>query len=71
MRTTITRGLIAATLAATTLTGLATTATADPVIVDQPDTSQLNDIYTFAPLGIPVFGLIQSIVRAPTYILPQ
>ena len=71
MRKTLASGLIAAVLSGTALVGLATAASADPVIVDQPDTSELNDLYTFAPLGIPVFGLIQSIVRAPNGIIPQ
>lgn len=37
----------------------------DVTIVDEPDTSGLNNTWTFAPLGVPVFGLIQSLAQAP------
>lgn len=64
------RALVAVTIAGAAFVGTAAPALADPVIVDQPDTSDLNDIYTFAPLGIPVFGLVQSVVRAVNGIIP-
>lgn len=47
-----------------------TPAFADPAIVDEPDTSQLSNVWTFAPLGVPVFGVIQSVVKAPNGIIP-
>ncbi|MCE7006658.1 hypothetical protein LWC34_28080 [Kibdelosporangium philippinense] len=49
----------------------ATPAMADPVIVDEPDTSDLTNVWTFAPLGVPVFGLLQSIIKAPNGIIPN
>ncbi|MBE1468331.1 hypothetical protein [Kibdelosporangium phytohabitans] len=58
-------------VAATLFVLSAVPATADPVIVDEPDTSDLNNTWTFAPLGIPVFGLIQSVVKAPNGIIPN
>ncbi|ONI81243.1 hypothetical protein ALI144C_22195 [Actinosynnema sp. ALI-1.44] len=58
-------------VAAALLVLSATPATADPVIVDEPDTSDLTTTWTFAPLGVPVFGLIQSIVKAPNGIIPN
>lgn len=70
MKTTLARGLVAAALAGLVLTGAAAPALADPVIVDEPDTSELENTWTFAPLGVPVFGLIQSVVRAPNGIIP-
>lgn len=71
MKSTLTRTLVAATLAGLALTATAAPALADPVIVDEPDTSTLNNIWTFTPvLGVPVLGLVQSIVRAPNDILP-
>ena len=41
------------------------------VVVDEPDTSGLNNIWTFAPLGVPVLGLIQSINGVPGKLLPS
>lgn len=41
------------------------------VVVDEPDTSGLNNIWTFAPLGVPALGLIQSINGVPAKILPS
>ncbi|SDH76916.1 hypothetical protein SAMN05192558_10344 [Actinokineospora alba] len=71
MKNTITRTLLAATLAGLAVTAAAAPALADPVIVDEPDTSNLNNVWTFTPvLGVPVLGLVQSIVRAPNNILP-
>jgi hypothetical protein len=71
MKKSVTRVLVSAALAGLVLTGTAAPALADPVIVDEPDTSQLNNVWTFAPLGVPVLGLIQSVVRAPTGIIPN
>nr|WP_042193957.1 hypothetical protein [Kibdelosporangium sp. MJ126-NF4]CEL20979.1 hypothetical protein [Kibdelosporangium sp. MJ126-NF4]CTQ95507.1 hypothetical protein [Kibdelosporangium sp. MJ126-NF4] len=56
---------------AATLVLSATPAMADPVIVDEPDTSGLNDLWTFTPAGVPLFGLIQSVVKAPNGIVPH
>lgn len=41
------------------------------IVVDEPDTSGLENIWTFAPLGVPVIGLIQSINGVPGKILPS
>ncbi|HWD02539.1 MAG TPA: hypothetical protein VG674_08825 [Amycolatopsis sp.] len=41
------------------------------VVVDEPDTSDLNNIWTFAPLGVPPLGLIQSLGGAPGKLLPS
>jgi hypothetical protein len=69
------KNLVAATLlAGAALLGVATPALADTpgvVVVDEPDTSGLNNIWTFAPLGVPVLGLIQSINGVPGKILPS
>ncbi|MGW6930519.1 hypothetical protein ACWGE0_10675 [Lentzea sp. NPDC054927] len=61
----------AALLSGAVLAGFTSPALADPVVVDKPDTSDLNDKWTTAPLGVPVFGLIESIVKAPNYIIPN
>lgn len=54
--------LVTGTLIAAALVGLATPALADGVsVVDKPDTSNLNNIWTFAPAGVPVFGAVQSV----------
>ena len=54
--------------------GAALLATAAPAIasddrpvtvVDEPDTSGLNNKWTFAPLGVPVFGLVDSVAGVP------
>lgn len=42
-----------------------------PAVVDEPDTSQLNNIWTFAPLGVPVLGLIQALQNVPGRLLPS
>jgi len=42
----------------------------DPQISGQPDTSQLHDEWTFAPLGVPLFGLIDSARAVPGKIIP-
>ncbi|SDC45956.1 hypothetical protein [Actinokineospora iranica] len=65
------RAVVAAAMAGLAFTGAAAPALADPVIVDEPDTSDLNDTWTFAPLGVPVFGLIPVILRAPNGIIPD
>ncbi|MDI2028403.1 hypothetical protein QFW96_07265 [Saccharopolyspora sp. TS4A08] len=36
-----------------------------PAIVDEPDTGDLNDKWTFAPIGVPVFGLVDSVLGIP------
>ncbi|MFJ7210449.1 hypothetical protein [Amycolatopsis sp. NPDC098790] len=68
------------TLAVAVLTGAALFGAAAPalaadtpgvVVVDEPDTSGLNNIWTFAPLGVPVLGLIQSINGVPGKLLPS
>ncbi|MFD2395746.1 hypothetical protein ACFSVJ_00740 [Prauserella oleivorans] len=41
------------------------------MIVDEPDTSDLHNVYTVAPLGVPVFGLIRSVAGVPGKILPS
>ena len=61
----------AAALTGAVLAGFASPALADPVVVDQPDTGDLNNKWTTAPLGVPIFGLIESIVKAPNYIIPN
>jgi hypothetical protein len=42
-----------------------------PKIVDEPDTSGLNNTWTFAPAGVPIFGAIQSVSEAPQKLLPS
>ncbi|MGW5716602.1 hypothetical protein ACWEVP_10610 [Amycolatopsis sp. NPDC003865] len=68
------------TLAVAVLTGAALFGAAAPapaadapgvVVVDEPDTSGLNNIWTFAPLGVPVLGLIQSVNGVPGKLLPS
>lgn len=68
------------TLAVAALAGAALFAAATPalaadgpgvVVVDEPDTSGLNNIWTFAPLGVPVLGLIQSVNGVPGKLLPS
>ncbi|QFU94013.1 hypothetical protein [Amycolatopsis sp. YIM 10] len=71
MRKSIARGVAAAVLSGIALVGVAAPAQADPVIVDEPDTSELNNIWTFAPLGVPVLGLVQSVVKAPNNLIPN
>ena len=57
--------LVTGALIAATLVGAAAPAMADGVtVVDQPDTSSLNNIWTFDPLGVPVFGALQSVSQA-------
>ena len=63
--------VISAALAGLVVIGSGAPALADPVIVDEPDTSDLNNTWTFAPLGVPVFGLLQSISQVPGRLLPS
>ncbi|GAA0519643.1 hypothetical protein GCM10011581_09600 [Saccharopolyspora subtropica] len=71
MRTT--RALTATVLAAAALLGAGPAALAAPpddvAVVDEPDTSGLHNKWTFAPLGVPVFGLLDSITGAPRRLL--
>ncbi|MBE9375362.1 hypothetical protein IQ251_12990 [Saccharopolyspora sp. HNM0983] len=39
-------------------------------VVDEPDTDDLHDQWTFSPLGVPVFGLIDSVAEVPGQLLP-
>lgn len=74
------RGLLPATLAALMSFAISAPALAaspapasddEPAVVDKPDTSGLHDTWTFAPLGVPVFGLIDSVADVPKKLLPQ
>ncbi|MEU8634688.1 hypothetical protein AB0C38_21135 [Amycolatopsis sp. NPDC048633] len=75
MKKNLVRAAGAAVLAGAALFGAAAPALAADapgvVVVDEPDTSGLNNIWTFAPLGVPVLGLIQSINGVPGKILPS
>jgi len=68
------RGLAATLLAGTALLGTGAAAVAapadQPVIVDQPDTGDLHNKWTFAPLGVPVLGLLDSVADVPGKLLP-
>ncbi|TDD05886.1 hypothetical protein E1181_13940 [Saccharopolyspora terrae] len=44
---------------------VAVTAQDGPAVVDEPDTGDLNNKWTFAPVGVPVFGLIDSVLGVP------
>ncbi|GAB2667631.1 hypothetical protein GCM10027271_29060 [Saccharopolyspora gloriosae] len=79
MNASLRRGLAASALVGTALLGSAATAVAAPqpapeedgvVIVDQPDTGDLHNKWTFAPLGIPVLGLLDSVAGVPGKLLP-
>ncbi|RKT86021.1 hypothetical protein SAMN05421805_1011124 [Saccharopolyspora antimicrobica] len=65
------RALTAAVLTGAALLGAAPAAIAEAprqdgvAVVDEPDTSELNNKWTFAPLGVPVFGLIDSLSGVP------
>ena len=41
------------------------------MVVDKPDTGDLTNKWTFAPLGVPVIGLVESVVKAPNFIIPN
>jgi len=43
----------------------------DVAVVDEPDTSDLHNVYTFAPLGVPVLGVVQSVADVPGKLLPS
>ena len=47
-----------------------TASTSDVTVVGDPGNSNPGDPWSFDPLGIPVFGLIQSVLGAPGKILP-
>ncbi|WP_336161861.1 hypothetical protein [Amycolatopsis sp. VC5-11] len=76
MKKTVVRAVAATALAGAAVLGAAAPALAAAqdqpgvVVVDEPDTSNLNNIWTFAPLGVPVLGLIQSLNGVPGRILP-
>ncbi|MDA3643643.1 hypothetical protein LZ318_12630 [Saccharopolyspora indica] len=65
------RALTAAVLTGVALLSSAPAALAEAprqdgvAVVDEPDTSELNNKWTFAPLGVPVFGLIDSLSGVP------
>lgn len=40
------------------------------VVVGEPDTTNLNNLWTFAPLGVPILGLLQSLSGVPAKLLP-
>ncbi|RKT55298.1 hypothetical protein [Saccharothrix australiensis] len=68
----VSRALVAVALSGLVLTGTAGTALADPVVVDEPDTGGLENIWTFTPvLGVPLLGLVQSVVKAPNGLIPN
>jgi hypothetical protein len=75
---------LARTTATVVLAGLAIVGVAAPavaaessvqnngvIVVDEPNTADLNNIWTFAPLGVAVIGLIQSVNGAPGKLLPS
>ncbi|OXM46740.1 hypothetical protein CFP71_36565 [Amycolatopsis thailandensis] len=77
MKKTFVRAVTGAALAGLVVLGSAAPALAaqeasnDVVVVDEPDTSDLNNIWTFAPLGVPVLGLVQSLNGVPGKLLPS
>lgn len=71
MKRALARGVVTAVIAGAAFTAAVASALADePEVVDEPDTSNYHDKYTFAPLGIPIIGLINSVVDAPGRIIP-
>lgn len=59
------KALVTTTLVAAAFIGAASPALADGVtVVDQPDTSSLNNIWTFTLLGVPPLGTLQSVSQA-------
>ncbi|GAA3537842.1 hypothetical protein GCM10022222_21830 [Amycolatopsis ultiminotia] len=77
MRKTVARAAAVVAIAGAGVLGVAVPALAatqdEPgvTVVDEPDTSDLNNIWTVAPLGVPVLGLIDSINDVPGKILPS
>ena len=74
MKKNLVRAAGAAVIAGAALFTAAAPALADTpgvVVVDEPDTSGLDNIWTFAPLGVPVLGLIQSVNGVPGKLLPS
>ncbi len=77
MKKTLDRAITGAALAGLVVLGSAAPALAatdssnDVVVVDEPDTSDLDNIWTFAPLGVPVLGLLQSLNGVPGRLLPS
>ena len=75
MKKTVVRGIAGAMLAGAAVLATSAPALADDqggvAIVDNPDNGSYNDIYTFAPLGVPVLGLIRSLNGVPGKILPS
>lgn len=79
MTNTVRRGIAAVLLSGAAIVAIAVpanAATATPntatsqagggvTVVGDPNTSNLNDLWTFAPLGVPVFGVLQSVLDAP------
>ncbi|WP_033291177.1 hypothetical protein [Amycolatopsis jejuensis] len=74
MKKTVIRAVAATLLAGAAVLGAAAPALAAAqdgvVVVDEPDTTNLTNIWTFAPLGVPVLGAIQSLNGVPGRILP-
>ncbi|UUV35554.1 hypothetical protein NQK81_19585 [Amycolatopsis roodepoortensis] len=77
MKKTFVRAVTGAALAGLVVLGSAAPALAaqdapnEVVVVDEPDTSDLHNIWTFAPLGVPVLGLVQSLNGVPGRLLPS
>ena len=77
MKKNLVRATAAAALAGAAVLGAAAPALASTqdspgvVVVDEPDTGGLSNIWTFAPLGVPVLGVIQSVNGVPGKLLPS
>lgn len=77
MKKTVIRGLAVTAFATLAVAGAAAPALAatsepgNPAVVDEPDTTNLSNIYTFAPLGVPVLGFVRSLNAVPGKILPS
>lgn len=75
-RSTVLRGvattalIIAAGLAAPVQALADDASGSDVVVVDEPDTSGLDNTWTTAPLGIPIFGTVQSLEQVPGRLIP-
>jgi hypothetical protein len=77
MKKNLVRLVAGATLAGIAVLGAAVPALASTqdapggvVVVDEPDTTNLNNLWTFAPAGVAVLGLLQSVNGVPGKILP-